>query len=74
MTHLEMAEALDGMERAVSSWEADFIESVLIRLREEHRPLTDGQVEKLREIYEKYLGEETDRKPDEDDVDEDDFV
>jgi hypothetical protein len=69
-----MAEALDGMEKSVSSWEADFIESVLVRLRKEHRPLTDAQAEKLKEVYDKYLGEEAEGKPDEDDVDEDDFV
>lgn len=70
-----MAEALDAMEKGVTSFEAEFLESVLVRLRKEHRPLTEAQAEKLQEIYEKYLGEGAEEKPgDDDDVDEDDFV
>lgn len=54
---LEMAQELDGMDRSVTSWEADFLESVLVRLRE-GRGLTThagGQEAKLRQIYAKYF-------------------
>ncbi len=51
---LDMAEALDGMDRDVASWEADFLESVLTRLRSNQR-LTEKQEAKLRQIHEKYF-------------------
>lgn len=31
--YLEMAQEIDGMDRDVTTWEADFIDSVLSRLR-----------------------------------------
>jgi len=54
MTLLEMAVALDGMDRDVSSWEADFLESVLLRLND-GRPISPKQEAKLRELHERYL-------------------
>lgn len=80
MTHLEMAEALDSMERNVSSWEADFLESVLKRLKDDGRTLSEKQATKLKELYERYLGDETDddeppsSESGGDQVDEDDFI
>ena len=56
---LEMAEELDGMDRNVSSWEANFLQDMLNKLRA-GEALTigeDSQEAKLREIYEKYLGD-----------------
>lgn len=52
--HLEMAEELDAMERDVSSWEAEFLESILKQLREA-RPLTPKQEDKLEEMYRNYI-------------------
>lgn len=70
-----MAEALDAMEQSVTSWEADFLSSILDRLRIELRTLTPSQAQKLEEIYERYLGDGVKRPgTDDEDVDEDDFV
>ena len=63
---LEMAQELDGMERSVSSWEADFLESVLTRLRE-GRDLSEKQEAKLRQVHEKYLGDDSPLRDIEDD-------
>lgn len=52
--HLAMAEDLDKMERDVNSWEAGFLESVLVRLKKEKLPLTETQVKTLKEMHEKY--------------------
>lgn len=61
MTHLEMAQALDSMERDVTSWEAGLLDSVLKRLRAGH-PLSPKQTASLEGMYQKYLGEDdTDR-------------
>jgi hypothetical protein len=56
VTNLEMAEAIDGMERSVTSWEAEFLDSVLVRLRE-GRSISEKQESKIRELYERYLGD-----------------
>ena len=56
---LEMAEELDGMDCDVSSWEANFLQEMLNKLRA-GKTLTIGegsQEAKLREIYEKYMGD-----------------
>jgi hypothetical protein len=52
--HLSMAEALDGMEGDVNTWEAGFLQSVLDQLRIDKRPLTQNQVEKLNEMCTQY--------------------
>lgn len=57
MTHLEMAQALDSMERDVTSWEADFIESVLKRLKA-GRPLSPKQAESLEGMHRKYFADD----------------
>lgn len=68
LTLLEMAEALNKMDRDLGTWEADFHNAVLQLLRVE-LPLTPKQTEKLKEIYEKYLGEDADAGETIDDVD-----
>lgn len=52
--HLEMARALDGMEQDVTSWEADFLDSVLRQLQIRGVPLTTKQADILEEMYERY--------------------
>jgi len=54
--HLEMAEEIDRMERDVTSWEADFLDSILKRLRNKI-PLTPKQAEVLEGMHEKYIWE-----------------
>ncbi len=55
--HLEMAEELDSMALDVTSWEAEFLESVLGLLRE-GSPLSPKQAKTLKGMYAKYLGED----------------
>jgi hypothetical protein len=69
MTHLEMAEALDSMERDVDSWEAGLLDSVLRRLKD-GTPLTPGQTTALEEMHAKYFGGD-DAALDADDTEED---
>ncbi len=56
---LDMAEELDGMDKSLNSWEATFLEDMLTKLRngETLTPGKNGQEAKLREIYDRYLGE-----------------
>ncbi len=56
---LDMAEELDGMDKSLNSWEATFLEDMLTKLRngETLTPGKNGQEAKLREVYDKYLGE-----------------
>ena len=56
VTHLEMAKELDGMERDVTSWEADFLNSILEKLNF-GLALTEKQATRLSEMYERYLGD-----------------
>ncbi len=56
MTHLEMARAIDGMSRDVTSWEADFLNSILEKLNF-GLALTQKQAARLEEMYERYLGD-----------------
>jgi hypothetical protein len=58
-TPLEMAKELDGMERDVTSWEADFLNSILTRL-DRGLPISHAQQKKLEELYEHYLGQDAD--------------
>lgn len=73
--NLEMAEALDGMEKNLSSDNADFLEEVLEKLKADEA-LTDKEQRKLEALYNRYFAEEEDEETgdDEDDIDEDDFV
>ena len=68
LTLLEMAEALDRMDRDLNSWEAGFLNTVLDPLRFE-LDLTGPQKEKLKQIYERYLGEDAAIDETVDDVD-----
>lgn len=54
LRHLAMAEALDRMERDVTSWEADFLDSILKQLREEKRALTQKQIDVLNRMCSEY--------------------
>lgn len=54
-----MAEALDSMDRDVTSWEADFLNSTLEILRF-GSTLSAGAAVKLKEIYDRYLGDDAD--------------
>lgn len=50
---LEMAEAIDKMDADCSTWEGEFLESVLRRLRA-GQGLSEKQEETLRKIHSKY--------------------
>lgn len=72
--HLELAKELDGMEREISSWEVDFLENVLKRLRA-GRSLSAKQQAALMEMHAKYFGDDPRTQQDPDtDPDEDDFA
>ncbi len=64
---LDMAEELDGMDRSLNTWEANFLNGILALLRK-NQPLSPGRETKLREIHEKYLGGETDASEGDDDA------
>lgn len=49
-----MARELDEMEEDVTSWEADFLDSILKALHH-GRTLSPKQAERLEEMHEKYL-------------------
>lgn len=75
---LEMAEELDGMDRDVTSTEADLLEEILNTLRA-GRELKPKDEAKLELMHEKYLGQKDDpeRSPFEsrsDEIDPDYFV
>lgn len=72
-SYLEMAEALDGMEMALSCENSEFLEKILGILNK-GKPLTEKQETKLEALYEKYFVEDAAKTDDEDDIDEDDFV
>jgi ABC-type Zn2+ transport system substrate-binding protein/surface adhesin len=79
--NLEMAEALDDMDKSLSSSNADFLERVLKTLKE-GKEIGAKDEGKLEALYSRYFpenddeeGEEDEEKNnDEDDIDEDDFV
>lgn len=65
LTPMEMVLALNKMKRPLESgFECDFHDSVMKRLQAGFT-LTPKQDAKLREIYEKYFGEESDVDEDE---------
>mgnify|MGYP001590488633 CR=1 FL=1 len=69
LTLLEMAEELNTMKRPLQpGFECDFHDSVLRRLRA-GEPLSPKQEVKLREIYDRYLGDEAEVDETIDDVD-----
>ena len=53
-TPAEMAKALDGMDRDLPTWEANFLDSILKRLGR-GGTLTQLQTSKLVEIWRKYF-------------------
>lgn len=73
--NLEMAEALDDMDKDLSSDNADFLEAALKKLRHDVE-LSDREQKKLETLYKKHFGDEEEKESteDEDDIDEDDFV
>lgn len=80
-TNLEMATALDDMDKSLSSSNADFLERVLKTLKEGKRigPKDEGKLEALYARYfpdedQEEAEEEDEEKTDDDDIDEDDFV
>jgi hypothetical protein len=68
LTPIEMAEALNKMDMDLNSWEADFHDNVLKLLRAGQQ-LSPGRLVKLKEVYEKYLGEDAESKEISDDID-----
>ncbi len=52
--HSELAHELDAMEEDVTSWEAEFLESIILRLDEKKLALTQKQIERLYELCDKY--------------------
>lgn len=68
---LEMAKELDTMDRSLNAWEAEFLETILTRLRE-GRTITSRQETKLRQIHEEYLGDGA-KAAGGDDIDDDDI-
>jgi hypothetical protein len=50
---IERLKEIDEGDADISSWEADFLESIVYEKPEE-RPLTEGQREKALEIIEEY--------------------
>lgn len=50
--YLQMIEDCEKRERALSSWDADFLESIKARLID-RKPLTEKQAECLSEIWER---------------------
>lgn len=52
--HLDLALELDRMDEDVTAWEADFLESTIVRLRDKRIPLTQGQIDTLYKICDQY--------------------
>jgi len=75
-SNLEMAEALDEMDKNLSSDNASFLEGVLKKLKDDEE-LSDKEEKKLETLYNRHFGEEIEESEEEgngDDIDEDDFV
>ena len=62
-----MARKIDTMDRDVTSWEADFLDSILSAI-DQGKHLSGRQESKLREIYLKYFPEDEDILKTEDDA------
>ena len=52
--HLDLALELDQMDQDVTPWECDFLESVIVRLRNKKTPLTQGQIDILYRMCDQY--------------------
>lgn len=52
--HLAMAEALDFLDEEVTSWEAEFLDTVLKQLHEGKRALTQKQIDVLNRMCDEY--------------------
>lgn len=52
--HLEQVRAIDSADIDVSSWEAEFIHSVLQQLEQQKRPLTQKQMDVVRNMATRY--------------------
>lgn len=52
--HLDLALELDRMDEDVTSWEADFLQSIIARLRDKKIPLTQGQIDTLYKMCDQY--------------------
>jgi hypothetical protein len=61
LTPIEMAKALNDMDMDLNSWEADFHDNVL-KLLHAGQSLSPGRLVKLKEIYEKYFGEDVEKE------------
>lgn len=79
-SNLEMAKALDDMDKSLSSANADFLERILNTLKS-GKPITPKEEGKLEALYARYFAEPEEEEDEEkeegdgdDDVDEDDFV
>jgi hypothetical protein len=75
---IEIAEELEGMlDGALNLADEQFLESVLKLLKAKKRLKVQDSA-KLRKIWDKHLGEkdgsDDEKNPDEEDIDEDDFV
>lgn len=53
-SQLETVRELDGMEKDVTEWEANFLNDVLFQLENQKRPLTQKQIEVVRRMAEQY--------------------
>jgi hypothetical protein len=51
---LEMVRELDSMEVDVTSWEADFLSDVIDRLEKKKIPLTQGQIDIIHKMCDRY--------------------
>jgi len=79
--NLEMAEALDEMDKTLSTENADFLEAVLKKLRQ-NTDLSLKDQKRLETLYKKYFGDDDEeedadddeKSEDEEEIDEDDFV
>lgn len=52
--HLEQVRAIDRADIDVSSWEAEFLDSVLKQLEGQGKPLTQGQMDIVRRMADQY--------------------
>lgn len=63
---VKMARELDEMTRDVTSEEADLLEKVLRKLKE-NRPLSPGQTQAIKKMHDKYLTSRAGNQETEDD-------
>ena len=68
LTLLEMAQALNRMKQPLNTWECDLHDHIL-KLLLAGQPLSLRQTKKLKELHEKYLGEDAELEETIDDVD-----